>query len=276
MDCIDNKLTIDKLKKELNSPEYVNVPNLVSRGDDQGRYLVVDENSSKREGLIFDLEKKHKRLIKEELFKKKDWKEIVKLIKDRNKERSENYNIKWKQIENNLNEQFNLYYYDEKNKKTSFSWFAYPDKKGYYFVLYGKENNHAFYLNINKKHLALNDFPFQKPGYYMIETDKPIERNDVFGRPWSSRGENDPNNFHKWIEEGDKITITPYNEQINKISQAKTVDKLEISPIQSLSMKNDSTTSNIAEKLSSFMLISRLITVAAIALFLKTLLKTNH
>jgi hypothetical protein len=53
-----------------------------------------------------------------------------------------------------------LYYYYNKSKRAALSgFFDYPDKKGKYLRLFGKENGRTFWLNINANHPVLNNFP---------------------------------------------------------------------------------------------------------------------
>jgi len=78
-----------------------------------------------------------------------------------------------------------LYYYyggNFKNERGN-STIKYGDKKGRYFGLWGSENGRAYYLEINANHPVLDTFPYEKHGFYLIETDKPIERNDGIIRP---------------------------------------------------------------------------------------------
>ncbi|WNE40498.1 MAG: Coenzyme PQQ synthesis protein B [Mycoplasmataceae bacterium] len=140
-----------------------------------------------------------------------DWEEIVSLIEKRNQEREKIYEQKESVIKKILNNNSNLYYHFLKDKRTSIGFFTYPDKHGRYFSIQGVEKGREYYLNINANHPILNNFSWERNGYYLIKTDKKIERNDQFGRPWSDGGINNPNNFHKWVEINDKITITYYN-----------------------------------------------------------------
>jgi len=60
---------------------------------------------------------------------------------------------------------------------------SYPDKQGKYFQILGVENGREYFLEVNINHPVLNNFPWRKHGYYLIKTDKPIERNDGVDRP---------------------------------------------------------------------------------------------
>ncbi|KLL05104.1 MAG: hypothetical protein MRERV_5c041 [Mycoplasmataceae bacterium RV_VA103A] len=207
----NKKALAEKLRNHLNAPEYVAVPDLIRRDDyDSGLSCYDGENILQKRKFI-DWEKQSV-LINYDDLEPTDWKEIINLIKQRNEEREKNYQAKKKKIEEEVNSQPGLYYYYGSGSKDdrSNSIIDYGDKQGRYFGLWGSENGRSFYLNINAKHPVLDTFPYGKHGYYLIETDKPIERNDGVVRPWSSGGENNPSNFHKWVEVGDKITITPY------------------------------------------------------------------
>jgi len=66
-----------------------------------------------------------------------------------------------------------------------------------YLELSGGEGS----LFVAANHPALDNFSFQV-GFYLINTDKQLE--------------NSPRNgFNKFVEVGDKITITPYNVETN-------------------------------------------------------------
>ncbi|CAG8745755.1 45329_t:CDS:10, partial [Gigaspora margarita] len=72
----NKKVLAEKLKVELNSPEYVAMPDLISGGRDQIRQSQLEQN---------------------------DWKEIINLIEKRNQEREQNWQTKRKKIEKKLN-----------------------------------------------------------------------------------------------------------------------------------------------------------------------------
>lgn len=132
-------------------------------------------------------------------------------------EKEKKYTIKKKSL---LNNNSNLYYLFSKDERTGTSYFTYPDKNGKYFTIQGVEKGREYSLNININHPILNNFSWERNGYYLIKTDKKIERNNQFGRPWSDGGMNNPSNFNKWIEVNDKVTITNYD-----ISEADLIER---------------------------------------------------
>ncbi|KLL04381.1 MAG: hypothetical protein MRECE_1c172 [Mycoplasmataceae bacterium CE_OT135] len=155
---------------------------------------------------------KEDKMIYEHELEPADWEEIVNLIKTRNKEKEENFNKKRNEILERLNNQNNLYYYwsdaygrDKKNKTTC--WVEYKGMRGYTTFM-AKENGREYGLYIAENHPILDEFPFKR-GFYTIDTDKPIE----YSPPGyeSAGGEDNPNNFHKWVEADDEITITLEN-----------------------------------------------------------------
>ncbi|CFW92782.1 protein of unknown function [endosymbiont DhMRE of Dentiscutata heterogama] len=207
----NKKALAEKLRNHLNAPEYVAVPDLMRSGDYSPALTYHDGEHILQKRRFIDFEKELDLICYDQL-EPTDWKEIINLIKQRNEEREKNYQAKKKKIEEKVNSQPGLYYYygsgSEDDRSNSI--IDYGDKQGRYFGLWGSENGRSFYLNINAKHPVLDTFPWGKYGYYLIETDKLIERNDGVVRPWSSGGEDNPSNFRKWVEVGDKITITPY------------------------------------------------------------------
>jgi hypothetical protein len=237
MSVNNKKVLAEQLKTKLNSPDYVAMPDLISYDDRYGGILAflwgskIDGNIYKEGNLITCKNiKLGKNLGKENdseytvdynELEKDDWGEIVKLIKKRNKERRRIYDQKESQIKEKLNNTPNLYYRFSNNKRIGTSHFRYPDKHGEYFGIKGIENGREYWLNININHPVLKTFSWEKNGYYLITTNKKIERNDEFGRPWSDHGEDNPNNFHKWVEIGDEITITPYEVSEKSIDYPK-------------------------------------------------------
>lgn len=228
---INNKKALaEQIKAKLNSPDYVAMPDLITYDNRYGKILAflwgskVDGNIHKKgnwiNGKNINPSKGNKHesehMVEYGELEKNDWEEIVNLIKKRNKEKEQMYDKKREDIKKKLNSTPNLYYRFSNSKRISTSYFTYPDKYGEYFNIWGVENGREYFLNININHPVLNNFPWEKNGYYLVETDKKIERNDKFGRPWSDYGESNPNNFHKWVEVGDKITITPYEVAADK------------------------------------------------------------
>jgi len=197
----NKKALAEKLRNHLNSPEYVAIPDLIKSGDSSANLACYDgEHIVRKRKFIIDHEK-NLGLIYHDQLEPADWEEITKLIEKRNQERHQNYETKKKKIEDKVSSQPGLFYYYGRGSKNDFgTLFDYGDKQGRYFGLWGSEKGRSFYLNINSQHPVLDVFPFGKHGYYLIETDKPIERNDGVVRPWSSSdgGENNASNFHKW------------------------------------------------------------------------------
>jgi hypothetical protein len=192
-----------------------------------------------------------------------DWEEIVNLIGKRNQERKEKYERKKKVIKKILNNNSNLYYRFPKDKRTGMSYLAYPDKKGEYFSIWGVEKGREYYLNINANHPILDKFPWERNGYYLIETDKKIERNDQFGRPWSDGGVNNPHNFHKWVEVNDKVSITPCD-----VSEADLIEneKNNYSFENSLTENQNKNSNNFLNSLIWWIGIVAILSVAAITM----------
>ncbi|KLL02926.1 MAG: hypothetical protein MRECE_37c007 [Mycoplasmataceae bacterium CE_OT135] len=208
-----------ELKAKLNSPDYVAVSELLEYNDRYGdmfpfiygRKVNNSVHSEERDNWILDMRRKEKedKMIYEHELEPTDWEEIINLIETRNKEKEENFNKKRNEILERLNNQNNLYYYwsdsygrDKKNRATC--WVEYKGMRGYVTFM-AKENGREYGLYIAENHPILDEFPFKR-GFYVIDTDKPIE----YSPPGyeSDGGKENPNNFHKWVEADDEITIT--------------------------------------------------------------------
>src|SRR5215203_6169512 len=108
--------------------------------------------------------------------------------------------------------------------------------RGFTYLL-GEENNHDYYLYISENHPILDNFSFQT-GFYLVNTDKNFEH-----LPRGYLG--------KFVEVGDKITITPYEtadepleEPRESVAQIKAkptseMDKKIISHLIQYFQKND-------------------------------------
>jgi len=98
-----------------------------------------------------------------------------------------------------------------------------------FISFFGKENGRTHYLYVAEEHPILDNFSFEK-GFYLIDTNVPIEKNSP--QYWSTGGEDNPHNFHKFIELENKITITPqnkekiqnqYNQQVQNINTSNKI-----------------------------------------------------
>ena len=59
-----------------------------------------------------------------------------------------------------------------------------------------------------KNHPSLVNLERKEGQFYLIEG---LENIPIEPAPSRSTGENNPNNFNRWVELSDKITITPYD-----------------------------------------------------------------
>ena len=225
MSVNNKKVLAEQLKTKLNSPKYIEMPDLLSYND---MYSNISVFFPEDEDGYITVRGTDKLITYRNELEKDDWEEIVSLIKKRNKEIEQNYDQNRNQIKEKLNNTPNLYYHFSTSKRLSTGYFDYPDKHGEYFGILGVENGQEHWLNININHPILTSFSWEKNGYYLIETDKKIERNDEFGRPWGKGGISNANNFHKWVEIGDKIIITPYELSEKSIDYPKENDNFSL------------------------------------------------
>jgi hypothetical protein len=139
---------------------------------------------------------------------KEDWEEIVSLIEQRNKEKEIAFKKRGRQICQKLNDTPGLYYYQGGRDNAQFSS---KNMRRYITFLGGNGNGLTHHCYIAENHPVLNNFSFQI-GFYLIDNDKRVEKNvgSYEGGFENSGGETNPNNFQKFIEVGDEITITPY------------------------------------------------------------------
>jgi hypothetical protein len=99
--------------------------------------------------------------------------------------------------------------------------------RGFCCFLGGNGNGLTHHLYIAENHPVLDSFSFQT-GFYLIDNDKSVEKlvGNYEGGFGCSGGETNPNNFQKYIEIGDKITITPY--EIETDSELSENEKAEL------------------------------------------------
>jgi hypothetical protein len=208
----------EQLKTKLNSPDYVAMPDLLSNNDYYSGFLVNSECIVLQVFTVLDGLAETKRIIYPGDLEQKDWKEVTNLIKKRNQERNQIFKKKSEIIEDKLNSIQNLYYYSGSKLNLwhgrATSWITWKGGRGY-TTFSGKLNNRGYGLYIAENHPILDNFSFQT-GFYLIDTDKPIER--VPYEYWNDGGEDNPNNFKRMVEVGDKITIIPFD-QINSLSK---------------------------------------------------------
>jgi len=83
--------------------------------------------------------------------------------------------------------------------------------RGFVTLLGGHGNGLTYHLYIAENHPILDAFPFET-GFYLFETDRPIEkRTGHYNGYGSTGGESNPHNFAKFVEANDEITITLQN-----------------------------------------------------------------
>ena len=206
------KILAEQLKAKLNSLEYVAMPDLISNKDRFADMLVWFGKKGWISGTNINPGKgneyKSEHVVGNEELEEDDFEEIANLVVKRRKEKEQLFEQKRSQILEKLNNQSNLYYFwgQTNRKERANSWVEWKGMRGY-TTFSGKLNNGGYGLYIAENHPILDNFPFQT-GFYLIDTDKPIER--VPYEYWSDGGEDNPNNFKRLIEVGDQITITPY------------------------------------------------------------------
>src|SRR5205807_1826751 len=99
--------------------------------------------------------------------------------------------------------------------------------RGFTTLLGGQGNGLTYHLYISEDHPVLNNFSFQT-GYYLIETNRPIEKRTGRYNGFSSTGgESNPFNFTKFVEVGNEITITPYETANKPVEKPKKNDGLK-------------------------------------------------
>lgn len=227
MSVNSKKALAEKIKNELNSPEYVAMSDLITFGDRYGGMVnfvsgwkvhgnVHSKNKDNFISFIGDIDQKEKnnRMIYEREFEPKDWEEIVNLIEKRNEEKEQIWETKRKNIEQKLNQQLNnLYYYWGKVRKNERAdgWHSNKGMRGYASFLGGNGNGLTHYLYIAENHPVLDNFSFQT-GFYLIDNNKTFKKatGHYEGGFESSGGKNNPCNWKKYIETSDQITITPH------------------------------------------------------------------
>src|SRR5947199_4481322 len=65
-----------------------------------------------------------------------------------------------------------------------------------------------------KSHPSLVNLEKKEGQFYLIEG---LENIPIEPSPSRSTGENNPNNFNRWVELSDKITITPYEDNSESV-----------------------------------------------------------
>ena len=216
---ISNKKTLaEKIKSELNSPNYVAMPDLITHDDYHGGIGVFKLGGKK--GQIFDMRSKEQRQkgdlgkVYQNQLEPSDWEEIVNLIEKRNEEKEQIWETKKKNIEQKLNSQSNLYYYWGKGElwknERADGWHSDKGMRGFATFLGGNGNGLTHHLYIAEEHPVLDSFSFQT-GFYLIDNDKSVEKNvgHYEGGFGCSGGETNSNNWQKFVEASDQITITP-------------------------------------------------------------------
>jgi len=232
---INKKVLAEKIKQKLNSPKYIAMSDLITYDDRHGKILTwlwgtsLDGNIYKADNWIsgrninpgkgnkYDSE----HMVSYNELEKDDWGEIVRLIEKRNKEKEQLFEKKRKNMEQNLNQQSNLYYYwgagwrkKERNENADV-WVEDKGMRGFVTLLGGQGNGLTYHLYIAENHPVLNNFAF-RTGYYSIETNHPIEkRTGRYNGFRSTGGKSNPHNWEKFVEVGDQITITPYQVENN-------------------------------------------------------------
>ena len=216
---ISNKKTLaEKIKSELNSPNYVAMPDLITHDDYHGGIGVFKLGGKK--GQIFDMRSKEQRQkgdlgkVYQNQLEPSDWEEIVNLIEKRNEEKEQIWETKKKNIEQKLNSQSNLYYYwgkgELRKNERADGWHSDKGMRGFATFLGGNGNGLTHHLYIAEEHPVLDSFSFQT-GFYLIDNDKSVEKNvgHYEGGFGCSGGETNSNNWQKFVEASDQITITP-------------------------------------------------------------------
>jgi len=226
------KILANQLKAKLNSPDYVAVPSLISHDDFHGSLLVSASQKKIIGTNINPNRRENEHVVCYDELEPKDWEEIVELIRKQNKEKEQIWEEKKRDIEAKLNSQPNLYYYWSRPHPwhgRANCWVEWKGMRGY-TTFSGKQNGRGYGLCIAENHPILDSFSFQT-GFYLIDTNKPIERNSP--RYWSDGGKSNPSNFHRFVEVGDKITITPFD-KINSLIQL-----FKVQNIKQISLTNE-------------------------------------
>jgi len=247
----NKKVLVEKIKARLNSSEYLAMPDLLTTNDYCPDFIKSEEKNcivalkDWNFGKMLDDEEQKPIIFSHEL-EPKDWKEISNLVEKRNKERQQIYEQKRKSIEDKLNSQSNLYYFwgmTSKEHRASV-WVKSKGMRGY-TTFSGRLNNRGYGLYIAENHPILDNFSFEV-GFYYIDTNKPIERNSP--RYWSDGGESNPSNFERYVELGDNITITPYDEinSLVRIFQDQKIEQITLTNEENLLIEYESGNSNTA------------------------------
>ncbi|MCE8163329.1 MAG: hypothetical protein I3273_03275 [Candidatus Moeniiplasma glomeromycotorum] len=232
----NKKILAEKLKAKLNSPEYVAMPDLISRGEWCPDMLVWFPQ--KKEGWVSVYEdvnlggKRSDNIILHSELEENNWEEITNLIEKQNQKRRRIWEEKEKNIQTKLNSQANLYYHWGSNVKYkgdigSIEWKGMRE----YLQLEGGKDD----LFIAENHPILNNFSFEV-GFYSVDTNKQIESSPHSGRP------------DKFVEVGDQITITPYQVKNNNELSEKTKSELKEIKDCDICQKNKNEMDNGTEK----------------------------
>ena len=246
---ISNKKTLaEKIKNELNSPNYVAMPDLITHDDYHGGIGVF----KLKKGQIFDMRSKEQRQkgdlgkVYQNQLEPSDWEEIVNLIEKRNEEKEQIWETKKKNIEQKLNSQSNLYYYwgkgelQKKKNERADGWHSNKGMRGFATFLGGNGNGLTHRLYIAENHPVLDSFSFQT-GFYLIDNDKSVEKNvgHYEGGFGCSGGKTNSNNWQKYAEASDKITITPCQMVDKPVEKPIRSDNSLQSPTNSPNLEKD-------------------------------------
>lgn len=224
----NKKALAEQLKNKLNSPNYVAMPDLITHDDWHADMLpwILGGKEHAEDGWWIsgtdinpnpNNKKQTKHLIYYNELEPEDWEEIVNLIEKKRAEKTQIWAEKKRNIDNKLNNQSNLYYYwgagwrKRERGENADVWVEDKGMRGFVTLLGGRGNGLTYHLYIAENHPVLNSFAF-KTGFYLIETNQPIEKRTGYYDGYSSTGgESNPYNFTKFVEADDQITITPYN-----------------------------------------------------------------
>lgn len=255
MSVNNKKILAEKIKNELNSPDYVAMPDLITNNDYYGGVIAFNLGGGDKNGWICDMRNKKQRQkgdigkVYRSQLEPTDWEEIVNLIEKRNTEKEQIWETKRKNIGQKLNHQSNLYYYwgkGELQKDRADGWHSDKGMRGYCTFLGGNGNGLTHHLYIAENHPVLDSFSFQT-GFYLINDNKPVEKlvGNYEGGFGCSGGETNQNNWQKFIEVSDQITITSYQMADKPVKKPSKIDK----PIEKQPQDNSSCSLGIDKEL---------------------------
>jgi len=202
----DNEKTelFNKLKEIINHPNYLTIDKVPSSGLGQYLELSVIERKIKENSFIMDMEIGDRNEFSETYqkyfrsfvgycdLKPAQWEEIIKLIKEKNKQKRKIYKETLARFENKI-EQEGLYYWVNTWKNDRTKWFDFnSEKRQYCFTFRGRKNGFPVWLRVAKNHPILNNFSFQT-GVFQIETQVPLMEKSQY--------------YECFIEPQDQITI---------------------------------------------------------------------